>query len=80
MSIEYAIENPDEALEFAKKWGRGIDDDTNKKFVSMYVNDRTIDYRQDGRDSIKLFLQEGQKIGLVDQEFDTNSIEFIGAV
>ena len=80
MSIEYAIENPDEALEFAKKWGRGIDDATNKKFVSMYVNDRTIDYRQDGRDSIKLFLQEGQKIGLIDQEFDTNSIEFIGAV
>jgi len=67
-------------LEFAKKWGRGIDDATNKKFVNMYVNDRTIDYRQDGRDSIKLFLQEGQKIGLIDQEFDTNSIEFIGAV
>ena len=80
MSIEYAIKNPDEALEFAKKWGRGIDDDTNKKFVSMYVNDRTIDYRQDGRDSIKLFLQEGQKIGLIDQEFDTANIEFIGAV
>ena len=80
MSIEYAIQNPDEALEFAKKWGRGIDDDTNKKFVSMYVNDRTIDYRQDGRDSIKLFLQEGQKIGLIDQDFDTSNIEFIGAV
>jgi predicted solute-binding protein len=46
----------------------------------MYVNDRTIDYRQDGRDSIKLFLQEGQKIGLIDQEFDTANIEFIGAV
>jgi len=80
MSIEYAIKNPDEALEFAKKWGRGIDDATNKKFVTMYVNDRTIDYRKDGRDSIKLFLQEGQKIGLIDQEFDTNNIEFIGAV
>ena len=80
MSIEYAIQNPDEALEFAKKWGRGIDDDTNQKFVSMYVNDRTIDYRQDGRDSIKLFLQEGQKIGLIDQDFDTSNIEFIGAV
>jgi len=80
MSIEYAIKNTDESLEFAKKWGRGIDDDTSKKFVSMYVNDRTIDYRQDGRDSIKLFLQEGQKIGLIDQEFDTANIEFIGAV
>ena len=59
MSIEYAINNPDEALEFAKKWGRGIDDDTNRKFVTMYVNDRTIDYREDGRNSIKQFISEG---------------------
>ena len=38
--------NPDEALEFAKKWGRGIDDETNQKFVTMYVNERTIDYKK----------------------------------
>ena len=45
MSIEFALKSPAEALEFAKKWGRGIDDETNKEFVSMYVNDRTIDYK-----------------------------------
>ena len=80
MSIEYAISNPDEALEFAKKWGRGIDDDTNRKFVTMYVNDRTIDYRSDGRASIRQFITEGQTIGLIDPNFDVNGIEFIGAV
>ncbi len=78
MSIEYAIEHPKEALEFAKKWGRGIDDYTNQKFVKMYVNDRTIDYRQDGRESIRLFLLEGQKIGLISPDFDPMSITFIG--
>ena len=80
MSIEYAISNPDEALDFAKKWGRGIDDDTNRKFVTMYVNDRTIDYRSDGRASIRQFITEGQTIGLIDPNFDVNGIEFIGAV
>ena len=80
MSIEYAIENPDEALEFAKKWGRGIDDVTNRKFVTMYVNERTIDYREDGRASIRQFISEGQEIGLIDSSFDVKSIKFIGAV
>ena len=79
-SIEYAIDNPDEALEFAKKWGRGIDDETNRKFVTMYVNDRTIDYREDGRASIRQFLSEGQKIGLIDSKFEVEKMKFIGAV
>ena len=78
MSIEYAINNPDEALEFAKKWGRGIDDDTNRKFVTMYVNDRTIDYREDGRSSIKQFISEGQAIGLIDAKFNVEEMKFIG--
>ena len=79
MSIEHAINNPDEALEFAKAWGRGIDDDTNREFVGMYVNDRTIDYKQDGRDSIRRFLKEGQGIGLIPENFDVKSIQFIGS-
>jgi 1,4-dihydroxy-6-naphthoate synthase len=78
MSIEYAIENPDEALEFAKKWGRGIDDETNQKFVSMYVNQRTIDYGDDGRASIKQFILEGQDIGLIDKDFNIELVDFIG--
>ena len=49
-SIQYALEHPGEALEFAKKWGRGIDDATNQEFVSMYVNQRTISYGEDGRE------------------------------
>ena len=79
MSIEYALKSPDEALEFAKAWGRGIDDDTNQRFVSMYVNDRTIDYREEGRRSIRKFIQEGQRIGMIREDFDTASMQFIGA-
>lgn len=78
-SIIHSLENPDEALEFAKKWGRGIDDETNKEFVGMYVNKRTIDYGKDGRDAIRLFLKEGQRIGMVDEKLIIDDIKFIGS-
>ncbi|MAK42289.1 MAG: ABC transporter substrate-binding protein [Euryarchaeota archaeon] len=78
-SIQYALEHPEEALEFAKKWGRGIDDATNEEFVSMYVNQRTISYGEDGRESIRLFISMGQEIGLISDDFDVSSIEFVGA-
>jgi len=78
MSIEHSIKFPDTALEFAKKWGRGIDDETNKEFVQMYVNERTIDYQKEGRESIRLFLKEGQKIGMISADFDVDGMAFIG--
>ena len=79
MSIEFAIQSPDEALEFAKAWGRGIDDETNREFVGMYVNDRTIDYKDEGRASIRQFIEEGQELGLISKEFDAQGMQFIGA-
>jgi len=78
-SIEYAISNPDDALEFARQWGRGIDEETNSKFVQMYVNDRTIDYEQSGRDSVRAFIAEGQRIGMIRDDFDAAGMKFIGA-
>ena len=79
MSIEHSIRNPDAALEFAIQWGRGIDEETNSKFVQMYVNDRTIDYGEDVRSSIRKFLTEGMRIGMIDADFNPDEIEFIGS-
>ena len=79
MSIEFALKSPAEALEFAKKWGRGIDDETNKEFVSMYVNDRTIDYQDEGRASIRKFIGEGQELGLIRSDFNVAEMSFIGS-
>ena len=77
-SIEHSLQNQEAAHEFAKSWGRGIDDETNREFVQMYVNKRTLDYGPEGRAAIRLFLKEGQRIGMVDAGLDTDSIEFIG--
>jgi len=77
-SIEIAIGNPEGALEFARQWGRGIDKETNSKFVQMYVNSRTIDYQDEGRSSIVRFLTEGKEIGMIDASFSPQNIKFIG--
>ena len=78
-SIELAISQPEQALEFARQWGRGIDEETNSRFVQMYVNDRTIDYKPEGRESVRRFLTEGQEIGMIDPNFRVDDVAFIGA-
>ena len=77
-SIEYSLSEPDMALQDAIKWGRGIDEDTNEEFVRMYVNERTIDYGIEGREAVRLFLEMGQEVGLVRDDFDPRGMEFIG--
>jgi len=78
-SIEHSLSNPEDALKFAKEWGRGIDDDTNEEFVGMYVNKRTLDYGDDGREAIRLFLKKGQEIGMVRSDLEVDSIVFVGS-
>ena len=77
-SIEFSISNPEAALRDAIKWGRGIDKDTNEEFVKMYVNRRTIDYGEDGRSAVRLFLEKGVAIGMVRSDFDPKGVKFIG--
>ena len=54
-------------------------DDTNRKFVGMYVNDRTIDYQAEGRSSVRQFIREGQKLGMIQSDFDPDAMSFIGS-
>ena len=78
-SIMHSLNDPVNALEFAKKWGRGIDEWTNEEFVRMYVNQRTVDYGTDGRRAIRMFLGEGQDIGLIPEDLDCSNLKFIGS-
>jgi 1,4-dihydroxy-6-naphthoate synthase len=38
---------------------------TADTFVGMYVNRRTVDLGEDGRKSIRLFLQRGAEAGII---------------
>ena len=64
-SIEFALSHRAEALDYAKGFGRGLDDELNDRFVGMYVNELTKDYGERGRRAIQRFLDEGADAGIV---------------
>jgi 1,4-dihydroxy-6-naphthoate synthase len=64
-SIAYALEHRQPALAHAERFGRGLDRDLADRFVGMYVNDRTLDYGEDGRAAVAELLRRGHEAGLV---------------
>jgi 1,4-dihydroxy-6-naphthoate synthase len=52
-SIDYAYAHVDEAIEYAMRYGRGIDKETCRKFVLMYVNDYTKRLGPDGKAALE---------------------------
>jgi 1,4-dihydroxy-6-naphthoate synthase len=67
-SIRYALDNREEALQYAMQFARDLEPQMIDKFVGMYVNDRTLDYGQDGRDAIVKFLDMGHAAGIIPQK------------
>ena len=64
-SIAYGLENRRAALDHARSYGRGLDEAQTDEFVGMYVNPRTLDYGEDGRHAVRLFLQRGYVAGII---------------
>ena len=64
-SIRYAHANPDEAVEYALRYGRGIDADTCKRFVHMYVNDYTVTLGEEGRRALETLYREAVEARLL---------------
>jgi len=64
-SIRYGFNHREEALAYALQFARGLDTVTTDRFVSMYVNDRTLDCGQRGRDAVQTLLDYGFKKGLL---------------
>ena len=56
-SIDYAYAHVDEALEYAMRYGRGIDKGTCRRFVLMYVNDYTKRLGPDGEAALRRLYQ-----------------------
>ena len=64
-SIQHALDHREQALEYAMQFARDLDSTLANRFVSMYVNDRTLDYGVDGRDAIRELLDVGYKRGII---------------
>jgi len=64
-SIQHALDHREAALEYAMQFARDLDTTTASRFVSMYVNERTLDYGADGRDAIRKLLDMGHERGII---------------
>jgi 1,4-dihydroxy-6-naphthoate synthase len=64
-SIQHALDNRESALEYAMQFARDLDSRLANRFVSMYVNDRTLDYGPDGREAIRKLLELGYERGII---------------
>src|SRR5436853_2277830 len=64
-SIAWAHAHVDEALEYAMRYGRGIDKETCRRFVLMYVNDFTLALGRDGRAAVERLFTLAKQKGLV---------------
>ena len=64
-SIDYAYAHVDEALEYAMRYGRGIDKETCRRFVLMYVNDYTRRLGDDGRAALTRLYEMAHARGLI---------------
>ncbi len=69
-AIESGLEHREEALAYARGFGRGIAPEENDRFVALYVNDRTRDYGADGRRAVAELLRRGAAIGAFPAEVE----------
>ena len=64
-SIEYALSNKKEALDYAMRFGRGMSEDTGEKFVLMYVNEWTRDLGESGTGALEYLFEKARAKGII---------------
>jgi 1,4-dihydroxy-6-naphthoate synthase len=73
-SIAYGLQHRAGALDHAMRYARGLEREMADAFVGMYVNQRTLDYGEEGRRAVQLFLDRGADAGLIDRRVH---VEFV---
>lgn len=63
-SIESANEDKDNAVQFALKYGRGLQKNLGEKFVGMYVNADTLELGADGEAALNLLFDRAYRAGI----------------
>ncbi|MGA7886876.1 MAG: MqnA/MqnD/SBP family protein [Acidobacteriaceae bacterium] len=74
-SIQYGLDNRNEALDYAMQFARDLDANLADKFVGMYVNERTLNYGEDGREAIRRLLAMGHERGIIPHPV---KVDFVG--
>jgi 1,4-dihydroxy-6-naphthoate synthase len=73
-SIQYALDNHDEALQYAMQFARDMEPRLAEKFVGMYVNHYTVDAGEIVPVAAQKLLDMGFEAGLISKRVE---LEFI---
>jgi 1,4-dihydroxy-6-naphthoate synthase len=73
-SIQYALDNHDEALQYAMQFARDMEPRLAEKFVGMYVNHYTVDAGEIVPAAAQKLLDMGYEAGLISKRVE---LEFI---
>ncbi len=74
-SIRYALEHRKAGVEHSMPLARGLDREGADRFISMYVNDFTLDYGPTGRKAIREFLNRAGQQGLIPAKVELEFVE-----
>ena len=74
-SIQYALDHRGEALAYAHNYARDLPREQADRFVSMYVNEWTLDYGKAGREAVRTLLARGHEAGVIPHKVE---VEFVG--
>jgi 1,4-dihydroxy-6-naphthoate synthase len=74
-SIQHGLDHREAALEYALQFARDLDPQLANRFVSMYVNERTLNYGEDGKEAIRKLLALGHERGIIPHPAQ---VEFVG--
>jgi 1,4-dihydroxy-6-naphthoate synthase len=74
-SIQHALDHREAALEYAMQFARDLDSSLANRFVGMYVNERTLNYGDDGREAIRRILDMGYERGIIPNKAH---VDFVG--
>jgi 1,4-dihydroxy-6-naphthoate synthase len=73
-SIQYALDNHAEALEYALQFARDMEPRLAEKFVGMYVNHYTVDAGETIPKAVQLLLDKGYEVGVIPNRV---TVEFV---
>ncbi len=71
-SIEYAMDNRDEAVAYAMQFARDLEQPLAEKFIGMYVNEYTLDCGERGRQAIQRLLTLGNQAGIIPKSVEVD--------
>jgi len=64
-SVEYALSNPQEPMDYIKRYSQELSEDVIKQHINLYVNDYSIDLGDEGEKAVAKLLSMAEDAGII---------------